>query len=264
MRRFPWTRLTLLIGFSFLPLPASAVDGVVEISPACVTAGCFLGDGPGFPVTISAPGSYRLTGSLTVRDATKVGIQVSSDVHDVTIDLNGFSISGPTVCSGYPIVCAPAGTGFAIDAQNSFRVSVRNGVVQGFGNFGMLLAAQAHVVDVSATGNAQTGISLGAGSIVEGCVVFSNGGRGIECNDCVVRKNTVRGNIAEGIRGSSGSVIEGNSITLNGGVGLWLDVGASGYVNNVINENNGGNANPQVTGGIELGKNICGLNAVCP
>jgi hypothetical protein len=264
MRRWAGTRLPLLIALLALAWPARAVDGVTEISQACVANGCFGGDAPGYPVTISTPGSYRLTGSLRVRDTGVFAIRVSSDVHDVTIDLNGFSISGPTVCSGYPVTCTPVGAGIGIDAQNSFRVSVRNGVVQGFGGFGLLLSAQARVIDVSATSNGQTGLAAGAGSIIERCVVFENGGRGIDCSDCVVRKNTVRGNVAEGIRGSSGSVIEGNSITLNGGVGLWLDGGTSGYVNNVIHDNHGGNANPQVTGGIELGKNICGLDAVCP
>jgi hypothetical protein len=40
----------------------------------------------------------------------------------------------------------------------------------------------------------------------------------------------------------------------------------SGYKNNHFSGNNGGNANPQVFGGIELGSNsnICGLNTACP
>ncbi len=243
---------------------AGAVDGVYEIHPACVATGCFAGDAPGFPVTISSPGSYRLTGNLIVRDALTPAIKVASDLNDVTIDLNGFSVSGPTICSGYPITCDPSGSGIGIDAQNSLRVTVRNGVVRGFGLMGMLLAAQARVIDVSVDGNGQTGIGAGAGSVIERCVAFSNAGRGIDCGDCVIRSNTVRGNVAEGIRGSSGSVVEGNSITANGGVGISLDVGASGYLGNVISDNNGGNAHPQVSGGIELGKNLCGLDAICP
>ena len=46
--------------------PALAVDGVVEINQTCaVNTGCFAGDTPGFPVTITVAGSYRLTSNLS-------------------------------------------------------------------------------------------------------------------------------------------------------------------------------------------------------
>lgn len=32
----------------------------------------------------------------------------------------------------------------------------------------------------------------------------------------------------------------------------------AGYAQNVVTENNGGNANEQVSGGIEMGPNVCG------
>jgi hypothetical protein len=38
----------------------------------------------------------------------------------------------------------------------------------------------------------------------------------------------------------------------------------SGYANNVLNDNNGGNANPQLFGGVQMGTNICGGDTVCP
>ena len=48
-----------------LATPALAVDGVLEINQTCaVQTGCFAGDSPGFPVTITQPGSYRLTSNL--------------------------------------------------------------------------------------------------------------------------------------------------------------------------------------------------------
>ena len=73
-----------------LALPALAVDGVLEINQACaVSAGCFVGDSGGFPVTISSPGSYRLTSNLITR-APGDGIDVTTE--QVEIDLNGFTI----------------------------------------------------------------------------------------------------------------------------------------------------------------------------
>ena len=55
----------------------------------------------------------------------------------------------------------------------------------------------------------------------------------------------------------------------NGGFGLILlppksGSDTSGYATNVFVNNNGGNANPQVDGGTEIGRNICGTNTTCP
>ena len=49
----------------------------------------------------------------------------------------------------------------------------------------------------------------------------------------------------------------------NGGVGLTGSIG-TGYGKNVFTENNGGSANPQVSGGVDLGDNVCGTNTTCP
>jgi hypothetical protein len=56
----------------------------------------------------------------------------------------------------------------------------------------------------------------------------------------------------------------GNTIVRNGDVGIGF-FGSGGYGSNVLGENNGGNANPQVSGtGIEIAPNVCGGNLVCP
>src|SRR5437588_2480577 len=88
-----------------------AVDGVILIDQNRALAGNVTpGDAPGFPVTISVAGSYRLSGNLTVPDANTTAIEVTAD--SVTIDLNGFSIIGPTVCTGSPVTsCSPVGQG---------------------------------------------------------------------------------------------------------------------------------------------------------
>jgi hypothetical protein len=54
---------------------AVAIDGVLEINQTCaVNTGCFAGDAPGFPVTISATGSYELTSNLTATANNTDGI----------------------------------------------------------------------------------------------------------------------------------------------------------------------------------------------
>ena len=50
-----------------------------------------------FPIVISQPGHYKLAGNLTVPNGSTHGIHVTSP--HVTIDLNGFVLSGPNVCS---------------------------------------------------------------------------------------------------------------------------------------------------------------------
>ena len=70
--------------------PAAAADGEVLISQASVIAGGVTsGDGPGFPLTISEPGRYRLTGNLSP-GAGADGIVIKAD--NVTLDLDGFAL----------------------------------------------------------------------------------------------------------------------------------------------------------------------------
>src|SRR5262245_22491973 len=71
--------------------PATAVDGEILIDQARVNAGGITpGDAAGFPATLSRSGRYKLSGNLRV-PAGMTGIGVTAN--DVTIDLNGFTIS---------------------------------------------------------------------------------------------------------------------------------------------------------------------------
>ena len=68
------------------------------------------------------------------------------------------------------------------------------------------------------------------------------------------------GNSGDGIICASTCLITNNVITGNGGVGLnFLGDTSSGYQDNIISGNGGGN----VTGGTNLGNNVCG-SAACP
>src|SRR5437016_7141953 len=97
--------VSLFVGAALLggvAMPTWAIDGVILIDQNKAMAGNVTpGDTPGFPVTITLPGSYRLAGNLTVPDANTSGIVIAAD--HVTIDLNGFAILGPVDCSaGFP------------------------------------------------------------------------------------------------------------------------------------------------------------------
>jgi hypothetical protein len=77
--------------------PTVTADGVVLIDADAAAAGSVTpGDAPGYPVSINTPGHYRLAGSLTVNAGTNA-IEIS--VSKVTIDLNGFAITGPNTCT---------------------------------------------------------------------------------------------------------------------------------------------------------------------
>src|SRR5262245_24689246 len=84
-----------------LAVPALAVDGAIEFNQAAVSAGGITpGDTPGFPATLSLPGSYRLTGNLDLRGEPSPPNTTAVEItaKDVTLDLNGFAIIGNAVC----------------------------------------------------------------------------------------------------------------------------------------------------------------------
>src|SRR5918996_1689498 len=113
-----------------------AIDGTVQINQSKANNGnVTAGDTPGFPVTISKSGSYRLSSNLTVPNANTTAIEITTS--DVTIDLNGFAILGPTVCESGN--CAPTGTGIGVLSNpHSIRNNaVVNGSLSGVGSHGI-------------------------------------------------------------------------------------------------------------------------------
>lgn len=272
-----WVRcslgLALVVGVA---PPVCAVDGVVEINQARALAS------GGFPVVISEAGSYRLSGNLTVPDANTDAIHVTHD--DVTIDLNGFSILGHTVCSGSPVTsCTPTGFGIGIFSQSKDNITVVNGTVRGMGNNGIDLSAGSAgrienvravsnglagigtnagstLIGNTAQSNGSYGISAAGGSTLTGNTARSNGGDGISTGlASTVTGNTAQNNGGNGINTGSNCTVIGNSASSNTGYGLNLATG-TGYANNVVNNNTGGT----VFGGVQMGTNICTATTTCP
>lgn len=242
---------------------ARAVDGVVLINQVRALAGNVTpGDAPGFPVTISRAGSYRLASDLTVAGANVDGIYINTN--DVTLDLNGFTIFGTGTGTGSGIT-SPGLTG---------DITVINGTVRDMGADGIRVDAAIRVENVTSLANGGDGISVTSGSIVTGCVAANNDGNGIRVGvTSVVIGNVAVVNGMVGIKEvvaymppdipGGGTLVKNNTASRNTGLGLKLG-SSSGYGNNVIEENNGGNANPQVAGGIEIATNICGGDTICP
>jgi len=235
--------LSLIALLSTFALTAAAQDGVREIDQSCaVTGGCFTGDAAGFPVTITAAGSYRLTTNLTLSDASLDAIVVNtSNVH---IDLGGFAIVGPVVCSGTILSCAPAGTGSGIEGGSTREdIRVENGSISGMGLGVSFSGANVQVSRLRVGSNALSGISVGAGGSVTECAVFRNGGRGISVGrGSLVADNAVSRNASDGIFlfGSAalgGLVAAGNTAYQNDGSGLVGYLGSSVFTRNVAYDN---------------------------
>jgi len=264
--------LALLVSLCFGSF-VYAVDGVIEINqPRALAGGVTSGDDPGFPVIISESGSYRLTGNLTVENGDGIVIFVDN----VTVDFNGFSIIGVGSGSRIGVLCSHY-------YQN---ITLVNGSVCSMGSDGIWLSGGHGLVEkIHAVNNGGIGINVSVASIVSSCVAYGNSSYGISLYDGIVSGNTVKYNDDDGIHVDHTGTVTGNNVIGNKGYGIFaekegtvvlrnsvsgntgfgLRLGpANGYANNVLTNNNGGNANPQVLGGIEIGTNLCGSDTTCP
>ena len=155
-----------------MSLAAHAANGVVEINHArALVGGVTTGDGAGYPVNINASGSYILTSNLA---ATSGGIVVT--VSNVTIDLNGFAISG---------------TGTGINVTSGSNVVVKNGTIVSMSSSGVVLLTNSRVENVRAISNGSDGIIVGDGSVVVNSLASANTGRGINATAKTVLKDNV-------------------------------------------------------------------------
>lgn len=195
------------------PEPSTASDGTIEINAAKAAAGGVTpGDTQGLPVTLSLPGSYRLTGNLSFADPDTNAIEISAS--EVTLDLGGFGISG---CASLP---CPAGAGIGV-VSSADGVTVKNGRVSRMGADGIALQSRARVEDVDVTGNAGSGITALQGS-VRRVSSTGNGGYGVILGAGLLEDSELSGNGAYGASlGNATSyarnVFSGNSLSVSGG-----------------------------------------------
>jgi hypothetical protein len=245
---------------------AVASDGALEINATCIATGCFPGDTPGLPVQTQAGKHYVMTSDVAVPTANSDGINLASYA---TLDMNGFSLSGPVTCSGTPGVCAGSGSGIGIITGTG--ATVRNGAVRGMGSTGQQVGKAVLIENLFIEQNAGSGIAgTSDGAIIRGCRISRNGIAGIDLAaigsaGALVTGNTIVENGNAGVTGNA-ILVQGNSIAGNASLGVALNAGASngGFTQNVITNNNGGNASSQTTGGKDLGANVCGTRTTCP
>ncbi len=235
-----------------LAAPAQAVDGVLEINQTKALAGGVTpSDTPGFPVTLDQAGSYRLTGNLLVTAGT--AILIGAD--DVTLDLNGFTVS----CARAAAIC-PNTTAPGVDASGQSNVAIFNGTVRAMGGFGIRTGDDARIKMLRVVDNQNTGITVGNRSSVHNCNVSNNGaptvGSGILVvgSDAIIADNTVSGNANLGISSDFATTVIGNNASTNAGGGISVGPGST-VVNNTATKNG--------TGGI-LAEQLAGTDPTNP
>lgn len=221
-------------------------DGSVQTTAA--TSSVFRTPITALPFDITSAGSYQLTSNVSLALGT-YGIMVSAD--DVTIDLNGFLMSGA------------GGSDVGIQLSNADDVEIRNGTIQGFGQDGiggsgdrtriinmrmvengfsgvsLEVTDKGHLVQNSTvSGGDGTGISLGHSSTVRDCVVINSGDVGIRVRDkSTVESNTVDGAGEQGIFADDQSRITDNTVTDSGDTGIRAEQGSHVIGNTVIHNN---------------------------
>ena len=231
-----WFAAALVLSVFVSATPASAA--VVLITQAKAVAGSVTpGDAPGFPVTLSLPGAYRLETNLTV-PANQNGISITS--HFVDIDMNGFLLNGAN-SAGVSVA------NIGVISQRGIS-TIHDGTIVNFKFDGIRLTGALVnswvVKDMQIVGNGGRGIdgTTSHYSRFLNNAILVNGGVGIRCAEyCHVEGNNISDNGSYGVLISSGTVL-GNTIFSNGSSGVSDSQGDedTGIGNNTIARNSSG------------------------
>lgn len=182
------------------------------------------------PFLVDEPGHYYLTRSVSLPPGSmQTGITIAAS--NVTLDLNGFSMSGDSDAES------------AIEVTGSrLNIVVRNGIVENNWGDANLTAA----VDLSnANGfvaedlvisfNTRDGLELGVNGVAQRIVAVSNGGDGIAGGHAnVIRENQLVSNIGDGIDVGNENLIYHNRSSHHAGTN---DAGYRFDHSNVVHDN---------------------------
>jgi hypothetical protein len=218
--------------------------------------------GSSFPITISQPGGYKLAGNLVVSDPATTAIVVNAA--NVTIDLNGFVVSGPNLCDLNTKTCTlktPSAHGISMNV-GTHSLTVRNGTVRGFSGIGISGGDSVRIESVTVAHNAAGGIALNAGAVLDRVIANYNGfypyaaRPAINIADGVVSNSTATYNLWHAFGG--GHLI-GVGATDNKGAAVFGDTRTVTVQQSRFGTNAGGHFLGYVQ---SLGGNYCG-NAPC-
>jgi hypothetical protein len=235
---------------------APAAEGVIEINQTVVTAA------GGFPFKITAPGAYQLTSNLTIASGLVNAINVLAA--PVTIDLNGFTITGAS------------GDASGI-VDNVGELIVRNGTIQKV-DVGVDSFPGPTIISNLTTANTTAGLSVADARVDRYSAQATSTGLACNGNVCLIDGATIdatgaaavgvvmtpaKGSLidsritssGDGVRTTGSAVVVGNAITISGTANKAINLGGGGgYGENSI-------LTPAssvcVSGGVSMGDNFC-------
>jgi len=161
------------------------------------------------PYTISQPGMYRLSGTLSLATQDVNGITITAE--NVTLDLNGQSLIGPGKTAG------TTGSGIYIGGVNRHNFTIHNGIIRDWRLDGVN-ASEAHNVQIEALhcyNNGDDGMSVGIQCLIKDNTCTYNGDMGIDAAGGYISGNTCSNNGGSGISGNIGSTIINNTCNFN-------------------------------------------------
>jgi len=212
------------------------------------------------PVTLTNSGSYYLTTNLTA-SAGQTGITVAAN--NITLDLNGWTLTGSGVNSGHGVYqssayrelsvfngkvvnwTGPSAGGINLQGQNN-RVT---GIHAYNNNWGIVALYGSRVSDCVAYLNTQRGFWLGYGSLLMNGVAYFNTGDGIEATAATIVDCVSGYNEGNGIEATADSVVRGNTCINNGYFGDGAGILCSGNHNQIVdNHVNGADRGLDING----------------
>lgn len=173
------------------PGPPQSTDGVRDAGTPITS----------IPYTITQPGYYYLTRSLTSPGSGQNGITVNAQ--DVTVNLRGFELIG----------VGQTGTGLLAAAADA-GLQVAHGSIRNWG-IGVNGSAEswARYSDLRILGN-DLGIAV-VSATVEDCTISGNNG-GISAGTSIVRRCQIDDNHGNGMSLTQNTLVEDNEIDFNG------------------------------------------------
>jgi hypothetical protein len=195
--------LLSIAGLVFASVGSASAAGPVSITQdKAIAGGVSSGDGPGFPILITDPGSYRLDSDLYPGTAP-FGISISSP--NVTLDFNGFRLMGGGGASD-GVLAGKAGA------------TIKNGTIANFRRYGI----------IAPHGPAPPG---GSYHLTVDNMKIQNviglAGEAVHCGPfCIVRNSIITGN-NNGIwaDADTSTLIEGNTVAFNAGFQIRVEHG---------------------------------------
>jgi hypothetical protein len=193
-----------------LALASAAPAQVVITQASALAGGVTPGDAPGFPVTLSATGSYVLGSNLFPLSVSAIQITGSN----VSLDLKGFTIDGGNRCAPNGVAPAVGNSCAGVAAQTWALVDI--------------VAPRAHVYNGSVIGSAGVGISVWGYAVTSDQTLS-----GHRLNDLVIAHN-----LALGLQeGDFGGLLRNIKVHLNGQQGAYFS--PETVVENVFASRNG-------------------------